>query len=83
MNWNKTNEWLDKRYQEKTMSNRSPIWNDIIITRDEIDNRMLRVGSEGICSCGKLNGEHPFSEQVLKLTGNYLYELCTGKLGKF
>lgn len=79
----KINDALDTRIQKQTMPNRSPIWNDIIITRDEIDKRMQRVSSEATCECGKPNGDHPFSEGVLKLTGNYLYELCNGWLGKF
>lgn len=83
MSWGRVNDALDRRFLEKTIPNRNPIWNDIVITRDEIDKRMHRVGSEGICECGKLNGDHPFSEAVLKLTGNYLYELCNGWLGKF
>lgn len=74
---------LDRYHQKRTMPNRSGIWKYILITNDSIDRMMLRVGGEGQCTCGKLNKDHPFSERVLELTGCYLYELCTGKLGKF
>jgi hypothetical protein len=78
-----TMDAIDRMYQRLYKKNRSPIWDNVVITHDEIDARMHRVGQDGVCMCGKPNGEHPFSEAVLELTGNYLYELCNGWLAKF